>query len=131
MHNVSSIASATGRVLLSQIFIISGLSKVANPAGTIGYIQSVGAPLPELAYALALMVELGLGLALLVGYRTRLAAAGIAIFTLAAAFMFHNQLGDQIQQIMFLKNLTIVGGLLMVMAFGAGGFSLDARRVAR
>ncbi len=131
MHNVSSIASATGRVLLSQIFIISGLSKVANPAGTIGYIQSVGAPLPELAYALALMVELGLGIALLVGYRTRLAAAGIAIFTLAAAFMFHNQLGDQIQQIMFLKNLTIVGGLLMVMAFGAGGFSLDARRVAR
>lgn len=131
MHNVSSIASATGRVLLSQIFIISGLSKVANPAGTISYIQSVGAPLPELAYALALMVELGLGLALLVGYRTRLAAAGIAIFTLAAAFMFHNQLGDQIQQIMFLKNLTIVGGLLMVMAFGAGGFSLDARRVAR
>lgn len=131
MHNVSSIASAAGRVLLSQIFIISGLSKVANPAGTIGYIQSVGAPLPELAYALALMVELGLGLALLVGYRTRLAAAGIAIFTLAAAFMFHNQLGDQIQQIMFLKNLTIVGGLLMVMAFGAGGFSLDARRVAR
>jgi len=86
------------------------------------------APLPEVAYAIALFVELVLGIALLVGYKTRLAAAGIAVFTVATAFMFHNNLADQIQQIMFLKNLTIVGGLLMVVAFGAGAFSLDNRR---
>lgn len=128
MNTFQSVASVAGRILLSQIFIISGLSKVANPAGTIGYIQSVGAPLPEVAYAIALFVELGLGVALLLGYKTRLAAAGIALFTVAAAFLFHNNLADQMQQIMFLKNLTIAGGLLMVVAFGAGAYSLDHRR---
>lgn len=128
MNTFQSVASVAGRILLSQIFIISGLSKVANPAGTMGYIQSVGAPLPEVAYAIALFVELGLGVALLLGYKTRLAAAGIALFTVAAAFLFHNNLADQMQQIMFLKNLTIAGGLLMVVAFGAGAYSLDHRR---
>lgn len=128
MNTFQSVASVAGRILLSQIFIISGLSKVANPAGTIGYIQSVGAPLPEVAYAIALFVELGLGVALLLGYKTRLAAAGIALFSVAAAFLFHNNLADQMQQIMFLKNLTIAGGLLMVVAFGAGAYSLDHRR---
>lgn len=128
MNGFQSTVSLTARVLLSQIFIISGLSKAANPAGTIGYIQSVGAPLPEVAYTIALFVELVLGIALLVGFQTRLAAAGIAVFTIAAGFLFHNNLADQIQQIMFLKNLTIAGGLLMVVAFGAGAFSLDNRR---
>lgn len=128
MNGFQSTVSLTARVLLSQIFIISGLSKAANPAGTIGYIQSVGAPLPEVAYTIALFVELVLGIALLVGFQARLAAAGIAVFTIVAGFLFHNNLADQIQQIMFLKNLTIAGGLLMVVAFGAGAFSLDNRR---
>lgn len=128
MNGFQSTVSLVARVLLSQIFIISGLSKVANPTGTIGYIQSVGAPLPELAYAIALFVELVLGIALLVGFKARWAAAGIAIFTIAAGFLFHNNMADQMQQIMFLKNLTIAGGLLMVVAFGAGAFSLDHRR---
>ncbi|QDC45112.1 DoxX family protein [Methylophilus medardicus] len=128
MNTVQSAASVAARILLSHIFIISGLSKVANPAGTIAYIQSVGAPLPEVAYAIALFVELVLGVALLLGYQARLAAAGIALFTIAAAFMFHFNMADQMQQIMFLKNLTIVGGLLMVVAFGAGAYSLDNRR---
>lgn len=127
MNTVQSAASVAARILLSHIFIISGLSKVANPAGTIAYIQSVGAPLPEVAYAIALFVELVLGVALLLGYQARLAAAGIALFTIAAAFMFHFNMADQMQQIMFLKNLTIVGGLLMVVAFGAGAYSLDNR----
>lgn len=128
MSSLQSAASAVGRVLLAHIFIISGLSKVANPAGTIGYIQSVGAPLPEVAYAIAVFVEVVLGIALLVGFKARLAAAGIALFTVAAAFLFHTNFADQMQQIMFLKNLTIAGGLLMVVAFGAGTYSLDNRR---
>lgn len=127
MSSLQSAASAVGRVLLAHIFIISGLSKVANPAGTIGYIQSVGAPLPEVAYAIAVFVEVVLGIALLVGFKARLAAAGIALFTVAAAFLFHTNFADQMQQIMFLKNLTIAGGLLMVVAFGAGAYSLDNR----
>ena len=128
MSSLQSAASAVGRVLLAHIFIISGLSKVTNPAGTIGYIQSVGAPLPEVAYAIAVFVEVVLGIALLVGFKVRLAAAGIALFTVAAAFLFHTNFADQMQQIMFLKNLTIAGGLLMVVAFGAGAYSLDNRR---
>ena len=128
MSSLQSAASAVGRVLLAHIFIISGLSKVTNPAGTIGYIQSVGAPLPEFAYAIAVFVEVVLGIALLVGFKARLAAAGIALFTVAAAFLFHTNFADQMQQIMFLKNLTIAGGLLMVVAFGAGAYSLDNRR---
>ncbi|SDK49685.1 putative oxidoreductase [Methylophilus rhizosphaerae] len=128
MSSLQSAASAVGRVLLAHIFIISGLSKVANPAGTIGYIQSVGAPLPEVVYAIAVFVEVVLGIALLIGFKARLAAAGIALFTVAAAFLFHTNFADQMQQIMFLKNLTIAGGLLMVVAFGAGAYSLDNRR---
>jgi putative oxidoreductase len=128
MNAFQSAISAVGRVLLAHIFVISGVGKIANPAGTIGYIQSVGAPLPEVAYAIAVFVELVLGIALLVGFKARFAAAGIAVFTIAAAFLFHNNFVDQMQQIMFLKNLTITGGLLLVVAFGAGGFSVDNRR---
>ncbi len=117
-----------GRVLLSLIFIISGFGKLAAPAGTIGYIASVGAPLPEVAYGIAVFVEVGLGLALLVGYKAQIAAAGIALFTLAAAFLFHNNFADQIQMIMFMKNITIVGGLLLVVAHGAGAYSVDNRK---
>ncbi|MCB4810064.1 DoxX family protein [Methylovorus menthalis] len=117
-----------GRVLLSLIFIISGLGKVAAPDATIGYISSVGAPFPEVAYAIALLVELGLGLALLLGFKAKFAAAGIAIFTLAAAFLFHTDFSNQIQLVMFMKNFTIVGGLLLIVAYGAGGFSLDNRK---
>lgn len=127
MNSFQSAVSVLGRVLLSHIFIISGIGKATNPAGTIGYIQSVGAPLPEVAYAIALFVELVLGVALLVGYQARWAAAGIALFTVATAFLFHFNLADQMQQIMFLKNLTITGGLLLVVAFGAGAYSVDNR----
>jgi putative oxidoreductase len=118
----------TGRVLLSLIFIISGLGKVAAPDATIGYISSVGAPFPEVAYAIALVVELGLGLALLLGFKAKFAAAGIAIFTLAAALLFHTDFSNQIQLVMFMKNFTIIGGLLLIVAYGAGGFSLDNRK---
>lgn len=122
--------SAFGRVLLAALFLISGFSKLAAPAGTIGYIASAGLPFPELAYAAALFVEIVLASALVVGYQTRVAAALMAAFTVAAAFGFHFHLADQNQFIHFLKNLTIAGGLLQVSAFGAGAFSLDARRLA-
>lgn len=117
--------SFLGRVLLSLIFIISGITKVMDPAGTIAYIESAHLPMPTLAYVVALFVELGLGLALLVGYRSQLAAAGIALFTFVTALMFHSNMADPVQVIMFLKNTTIIGGLLVVIAFGPGGYSVD------
>jgi putative oxidoreductase len=119
-----------GRVLLAVIFILSGVSKLANPAGTQAYIAAVGLPLPLLGYIVALVVEIGGGVMLLLGYRTRVAAIALAIFTVAAAVFFHHAFGDQNQFIHFMKNLAITGGLLQVVAFGAGAFSLDNRRAA-
>lgn len=117
--------SFLGRVLLSLIFIISGIAKVMDPAGTMAYIESAHLPLPQVAYVVALIVELGLGLALLVGFKAQLAAAGIALFTFVTALMFHSNMADPVQVIMFLKNITIIGGLLVVIAFGPGGYSVD------
>jgi putative oxidoreductase len=122
------IAPLVGRLLIAAIFLLSGLSKLAAPAGTIGYIQSAGLPLPTLGYAVALATELGAGLLLVLGYRTRLAAAWLALFSLATAFGFHHDLADQNQFIHFFKNIAIAGGLLQVVAFGAGPLSIDARR---
>lgn len=121
-------AALIGRILLSAIFLVSGIGKVAAPAATIQYIASAGLPFPTLAYALAIIAELAGGIALIVGYRTRIAAAALAIFCLAAALGFHNHLADQNQFIHFMKNVAITGGLLQVLAFGGGRFSIDARR---
>jgi len=116
-----------GRILLAAIFILSGFGKVADPAGTIGYITAAGLPIPQLAYAGAVLVELGGGIALVLGYRTRLVAAALALFSILAALSFHTGFADQNQMIHFLKNFAMAGGLLQVVAFGAGRFSLDAR----
>jgi putative oxidoreductase len=120
--------SLAGRVLIAAIFLLSGLSKVTAPDMTIGYIQSVGLPLPTLGLVAAILVEVVGGAALVVGYQTRAVASMLALFTLVTAFAFHHQLGDQNQFIHFFKNVAIAGGLLQVVAFGAGGWSFDARR---
>jgi len=127
-NNMQSALPLVGRVLLAILFILSGLFKLAEPAGTQGYIASAGVPAPLLAYLVAVVVELGGGVLLLVGYRVRLAATALAIFTVAAALLFHHAIGDQNQFIHFMKNLAITGGLLQVIAFGAGSFSVDQRR---
>lgn len=121
-------AALIGRVLLSVIFILSGFSKLAAPAMMIGYIGSVGLPLPQVALAVAIIVEVGGGLALIAGYRTRTVAAVLAAFSVFTALAFHSALADQNQFIHFFKNIAMAGGLLQVVAFGAGRFSLDARR---
>jgi len=130
-HNpITAYTAAVGRLLLATLFLISGFSKLAAPAGTIGYIASAGLPLPELAYAGAVFVEVVLAAALVLGYRVRAVAALMAGFTLVTAFAFHFNLGDQNQFIHFFKNLSIAGGLLQVAAFGGGALSLDARRLS-
>jgi putative oxidoreductase len=117
-----------GRILVSAIFLISGLGKIAAPAGMIGYIKSAGLPLPLLAFAIAVVVEIGGGLALIAGYRTRLVAAVMAAFCVATALGFHSDFADQNQFVHFFKNMAMTGGLLQIVAFGAGRFSLDGRR---
>jgi putative oxidoreductase len=116
-----------GRVLIAMIFLWSGLGKLMDPAGTIGYISSVNLPLPQLGYALALVVEIVGGVLLVTGYRTRLVAAALAAFALATALAFHNSFSDLNQAIHFMKNISIVGGLLQVVAFGGGALSMDTR----
>jgi len=125
---VTTIVPAVGRLLISTIFILSGLSKVAAPAMTVGYIQSAGLPFPSLAFGIAAFIEIVGGITLLVGYRTRITAAVLFVFALATAAFFHNHFGDQNQFIHFFKNIAIAGGLLHVVAFGGGRVSLDGRR---
>lgn len=117
-----------GRIGIAAIFVLSGLSKLAAPAATIGYIQSAGLPLPQVGLAIAILVELVGGAALVLGYRTRIVAAVLAVFSIATALAFHSALGDQNQFIHFFKNVAIAGGLLNVIALGGGAWSLDARR---
>jgi putative oxidoreductase len=127
-NTVTASVATAGRVLLATIFLLSGASKLAAPAGTIGYIAAAGLPFPEVAYAAAVFVEVVLASALILGYQTRIVAAAIAVFSLATAFGFHADFADQNQFIHFFKNVAIAGGLLQVVAFGGGALSLDARR---
>lgn len=126
-HNSAvSYAATAGRVLLGSLFLLAGFSKLAAPAGTIGYIASAGLPFPEAAYAAAVFVEVILASALIVGYQTRIVAGVIAAFTVVTAFGFHFNLADQNQFIHFFKNVAIAGGLLQVVAFGGGAVSVDS-----
>lgn len=128
IDNKNSVLPFVGRILLATIFIVSGLGKIAAPEATQGYIASVGLPAPLLGYLAAIAIELGGGALLVAGYRTRLVAAGLAVFSIVSALIFHNALGDQNQLFHFLKNLAMAGGLVQVAAFGAGAFSVDNRK---
>ena len=118
--------SFVGRALLALLFIPAGFSKIAGFAGASGYAAAKGVPLPEVAIAAAIAVELGLGLLLLVGFQTRWAALGIAFFTFVISFIFH-PLSDPSQAQAFFKNMAVVGGLLTITAWGAGRWSVDAK----
>jgi putative oxidoreductase len=119
---------AVGRLLIAAIFLISGLGKVAAPTTTQGYIASVGLPLPVVVYLIAVVVEVCGGVLLIVGYQTRVVAAILAVFAVATALSFHTAFGDQNQMVHFFKNICMAGGLLQVVAFGAGALSIDNRR---
>lgn len=120
-----SVIPAIGRILMASIFVLSGVGKAFAPAATIGYIQSVGLPFATLGLIIAIAVEVGGGALLVLGYKTRLVAAVLALFSVATALAFHNAIGDQNQMIHLLKNFALAGGLLQVVAFGAGAYSLD------
>lgn len=108
------------RILLSGLFIWSGVNKVLHPVATQEYMAAFGMPLTSVFLVAAIVVEIAGGLSLLLGIYPRLGAAALAAFTLVATFIFHTNLSDQIQQIMFFKNLSVIGGLLMVIQYGVG-----------
>ena len=125
MKPYENVADLAGRILISAMFLTSGLGKISGYAGTQGYMESMGVPGALLPLVIALEV-LG-AVAVIVGYHTRVAAAALAGFTLAAAVLFHSG-ADQMQQLLFMKNVAITGGFLFLVARGAGDWSLDARR---
>jgi putative oxidoreductase len=109
-----------GRILIGVPFMLSGFGKLMAHDATVGYIGSMGLPLPQLGWLIALTVELGGGALLVLGYRARGVAAVLAVFTLATALFFHRNFADQNQMIHFLKNVMLTGGLLQIVYFGAG-----------
>ncbi|WP_171022520.1 MULTISPECIES: DoxX family protein [unclassified Variovorax] len=126
-NSAQDLQALIGRILVATLFIPAGFGKLMGFSGTVGYITSAGLPLPEIAAVIAIVVELGLGIALLVGFKTRLVSLIMAIFTVATALFFHKFWADATQNIQFFKNMAIAGGLLSFAAFGAGRFSIDKR----
>lgn len=115
-----------GRAGLVAIFLLAGVSKIQAYDGSAAYMASAG--IPGELLPLVILFEIGSALAILLGYQTRLCALAVAGFTLLTALMFHNNLADQMQFLMFWKNIAIAGGFLVLAANGAGHYSLDARR---
>lgn len=132
---VKTYGPLAGRILLALIFVISGYNKLVGFDGTVGYIASKGLPLPQLAAAAAIAIELVGGVLLVIGWQARWAATAIFLFLIPTTLIFHAfwaapAANLQMETIQFMKNLCILGGMLYVMAFGAGPLSVDNRKRA-
>jgi putative oxidoreductase len=125
MNQLQTIAAPMGRILISLMFVTSGFSKISGYAATQGYMEAMGVPGALLPLVIA--VELLGGLAVMLGWHTRIAAFFLAGFSLLSALLFHANFGDQMQMIMFMKNISIAGGFLMIVSLGGGAFTLDNR----
>ena len=125
---LTAAAQVTGRVLLSAIFVMAGFSKLGAYTATQSYMESMG--VPGVLLPLVVLLELGGGVAVLLGWQTRISAFVLAGFCIVSALIFHADFGDQMQTILFMKNLAMAGGFLFLVADGAGAWSLDARRRA-
>ena len=122
---MKDLTTLAGRVLLAHMFLLAGITKITGYAGTQGYMEAMG--VPGILLPLVILLEVGGGLALILGWQARWAALALALFSLAAAAIFHSSFAEQMQSILFMKNLAIAGGLLLVSAHGPGAWSLDAR----
>ncbi|MDX7877498.1 DoxX family protein [Aeromonas veronii] len=125
MDKMKDVALLAGRVLLAMMFVMAGWSKIGGYAGTQGYMEAMG--VPGFMLPLVILLELGGGLAVVLGLFTRSLSVLLAGFTLMAAFIFHYQPAEQMQMLMFMKNVSVAGGFLALAAAGAGAFSVDAR----
>lgn len=128
METSQNLADLAGRIMISAIFLVTGLGKIAGYAATQGYMAAMGVPGWLLPLVIAL--EVGGSIAIILGWHTRLVAFLLAGFSVLAALIFHHALGDQVQFLMFMKNIAIAGGFLLLVARGPGEWSLDARAEA-
>ena len=124
--NLNHSAALAGRVMLAAIFIVAGLDKIGAYSGTQAYMEAFG--VPGLLLPAVIALEVAAGLAILIGYQTRLAALMLAGFTLAAALLFHSDFSDQMQTILFMKNVAIAGAFLLLAAQGPGLWAFDNRQ---
>jgi putative oxidoreductase len=131
MKDNTQYLSLVGRVLIGGLFVLSGAGKLGAYSGITAAISAAGLPFAPLGFAVTIAVEIGLGFLLLIGYRARPAALMLAVWCVVTAIFFHRNFADQNMFIHFMKNLMIAGGLLQIVHFGAGGFSLDNRRNAK
>ena len=135
LDSFKSPLTLAGRVLLALMFVWSGVSKLTNLDGTAGYIASGGLPMPDFLAVLVALFEVVAGLALAVGYYARWAALALGVFTLLASALFHQfwavpAAQQTVQELMFLKNMAVAGGMFIVAALGAGPLSIDNRSAA-
>ena len=128
MNTTQNFIELLGRILLATLFLIAGLGKIGGYAATQGYMEAMG--VPGMLLPLVIALEVGGALAIIAGWRTRLVAFLLAGFSIVSAVLFHSALGDQVQFVMFMKNFSIAGAFLLLVARGAGDWSLDARREA-
>ena len=131
-NTIDKFGPLIGRILLAAIFLMSGIGKIGGFAGTAGYMASKGLPMVEVLLAITIVIEIGAALMLIVGYKARLGATALLLWMIPVTFLFHNfwaMPADQqmIQQIMFMKNLGLMGGMLYIMAFGSGLMSVDKK----
>jgi putative oxidoreductase len=131
MQGSENAAALVGRILMCVLFVMGGWGKLMGAAATQAMFAKQGLPMVEAAWGLAIIVELGGGLAILCGLFTRPVALVLAVWCVATALIAHTNFADRTQEINFLKNMGLAGGLLYVAAFGAGAFSLDAWRAGR
>ena len=124
----TSAAILVGRIFLSTMFIVAGFGKLTAISATAGWFGAIGLPTPTVTAVVVGLIELVGGIAILVGYQTRIAAIVLALFTVGATLIAHLDFSDQTQQLFFMKNLSIVGGFLLLAAVGAGALSIDGRR---
>ena len=122
-----AVVTLLGRILLALIFVLAGLNKISSFTNTQHQMAQHGMPMTALLLAGTILVEVIGGLSVLVGYRARVGAAALALFLIPTTLIFHGNIGDPAQSLMFMKNLAIMGGLLMVVGHGSGGLSLDQR----
>lgn len=130
MNALNRFGPLAARILIALIFVLSGFGKISGFEGAVGYIASKGLPLPQLAAIGAIIVELGGGILLILGWRARWAAAAMLLFTAVAAVLFHDFWAvppeqAQNQMIHFMKNISMMGGLLFVVVHGSGALSVD------
>ena len=123
----NDLVALLGRVLLALLFIISGFAKFTAAAGTKAYFAKTGVPAPEIAYVVAVAIELGVGILFLLGVKTRVTAVVLAVFTVATAVLAHMNFADMQQKTQFLKNLAIAGGFLGFAVLGGGAYSVDGQ----